>query len=367
MAKTAYIADRIFTGDDWLKGHAIIIEKDKVLQLLPVVSLPGNIRKIEYNQGILAPAFIDLQIYGAGGRLLAVYPDSDTLEKIVEYSAAGGAFYCMPTLATNTKEIYFKAIDAIRNYWKKNGKGILGLHLEGPWINPAKKGAHIAELIHAPALDEVLEILEYGKGVIKMITLAPEVCSKEILELILSENIIISAGHSYATYQEAMESFSNGVSCVTHLFNAMGPWHHREPGLAGACFDSHDVYASIIPDGYHVDYSIIRIARKLMHERLFIITDAVTETRSGYYQHQRAGDKFEVAGTLSGSALDMAKGVRNLVQHGIEPGEALRMASYYPARVLGLDHIYGKLEPGYHSHFVVMDEDFNYVYLNTKN
>lgn len=367
MARTAYIAERIFTGDDWLKGHAIITEGNKVLQLIPVVSLPKSIRKIEYKNEIIAPAFIDLQIYGAYGKLLAVYPDTGTLKKIVEYSAKGGAFLSLPTLATNTKEVLFKGIDAIREYWNEKGSGIMGLHLEGPWLNPVKKGAHIAGLIHSPSLDDVLEILDYGKGVIKMITLAPEVCSREVIELILSENIIISAGHSNATYHEAMESFANGVSCVTHLFNAMSPWHHREPGLAGACFDSHDVFASIIPDGLHVDYSVIRIAKKLMQERLFIITDAVTETEFGYYKHQKAGNKFEADGILSGSALDMAKAVRNLIQEGrLDPSEAFRMASYYPAKLFGLDHLYGKLEPGYNAEFVVMDENYNYVYLSTK-
>jgi N-acetylglucosamine-6-phosphate deacetylase len=190
-----------------------------------------------------------------------------------------------------------------------------------------------------------------------MITLAPEICSKEIIQLIREASIVISAGHSNARYDEAKKGFSQGISAVTHLFNAMSPLQHRAPGLVGAAMDDDSVMASIIADGNHVEFPAIRIAKQVMRERLFAITDAVTTTSRGYYQHELAGDKYEAAGILSGSSLTMAKAVQNLVNEvGIEKGEALRMASLYPAKLLKLDHEIGRIEKGYKSKMIVLDE-----------
>jgi N-acetylglucosamine-6-phosphate deacetylase len=265
-------------------------------------------------------------------------------------------------LATNTIDIFKKAIDAVRAYWTKGGQGVYGLHLEGPWINGIKRGAHVKEWIHSPSFEEVKDVLEYGRGVIKMITIAPEVCSDPIIDLILSENIILSAGHSDATYQEAVRGFDKGISTVTHLYNAMSSLHHREPGLVGATLYHGKVCSSIIPDGYHVDYVAIAIAKKIMGDRLFAITDAVTETSSGPYQHQLAGDKYECNGVLSGSALSMHKAFKNLVEHaGVEVAEALRMCSLYPAKVLGCDDQHGKIAPKAAGQFLVLDKQLNLV------
>lgn len=306
---------------------------------------------------MLAPAFIDLQIYGAYGRLLAVYPEANSLFKLNEYCNKGGAAFCLPTVATNKYDIFYKCIDAIRDYWNQRGKGILGLHIEGPWINKIKRGAHIESLIHLPTLKQAEDLLNYGKGVIKMITLAPEVCSKEVIDLILSRNIIIAAGHSNATFEEANEGFANGIKTVTHLFNAMSPLQHREPGLAGATMVSDNITASVIPDGHHVDFAAIRIAKIAMKERLFVITDAVTETAEGFYPHELAGDKYVSNGILSGSALTMNKAVRKLIEHcNIELPEALRMCSLYPARVFGIENEAGRIQKDYSANLVVLDD-----------
>ncbi|MBL0069311.1 MAG: N-acetylglucosamine-6-phosphate deacetylase [Chitinophagaceae bacterium] len=351
-----YSADKIFTGENWLNNHAIIVSGNRIETIVPVSSLTSAQHIEQFDNCIIAPAFIDLQIYGAYGKLLAVYPEVDSLYKLKEYCEKGGAAFCLPTVATNTKEVFYKSIDAVKEYWSKGGEGILGLHLEGPWINPAKRGAHIEALIHPPTIQETEELLNYGIGVIRMITLAPEVCTKEILDLILSHHIIISAGHSNATYAEAKTGFSNGITAVTHLYNAMSPLQHRQPGLVGAAMDDATVMASIIPDGHHVDYAAIRIAKQVMKERLFVITDAVTETTKGHYQHQPVGDKYEADNILSGSALTMAKAVQNLVNFGaIELGEALRMCSLYPAKVLGLKEL-GKIDTGYNARMVVLDD-----------
>jgi N-acetylglucosamine-6-phosphate deacetylase len=188
------------------------------------------------------------------------------------------------------------------------------------------------------------------------------VCSEDVLRLLLDSGIVISAGHSNATYQQATTAFDKGIPAVTHLYNAMSSLHHREPGLVGAALQHHKVAASIIPDGHHVDFAAISIAKKLMGERLFAITDAVTETTEGAYRHHLAGDKYECNGTLSGSAISMHRAFTNLVEKaGIAVEEALRMCSLYPARVLGLSHQYGRLAPGNAAQFVVLNKQLKLV------
>ena len=360
----AFIAERIFTGTEWLHNHAVIVSNGTIESVVPVSSLSSSQPTEQFDNCFIAPAFIDLQIYGAYGKLLSVYPEVDSLYKLKEYCEKGGTAFCLPTVATNTKEVFYKSIDAIKDYWSKGGEGILGIHLEGPWINPVKRGAHIESLIHPPTIKEAEELLNYGKGIIRMITLAPEVCNKEVIDLILSHNIVISAGHSNATYDEAKTGFANGITTVTHLYNAMSPLQHRQPGLAGAAMDDATVMASIIPDGHHVDYAALRIAKQVMKERLFVITDAVTDTTEGYYQHQLDDDKYEAAGILSGSALTMSKAVKNLVDFtGIELGEALRMCSLYPAQAMKLDSALGRISEGYQSQMVVLDKQLEVVSL----
>lgn len=353
----AYIAEKIFTGDEWITGHAIIIEGETIKEVIPQRELPAAIKVNDLGNAVISPAFIDLQIYGANGKLLSEYPTPEALTDLYNYCCSGGAAYCLPTVATNHYDVFKKAIDAIREYWKQGGEGVLGIHLEGPWINPQKRGAHIESLVRSPTLDEVKEILDYGKDIIKIITLAPEQCSNEVIDYLLSNGIIISAGHSNATYKKAKESFGHGIKAVTHLYNAMSPLQHREPGLVGAAMDDDTVVASIIPDGHHVNFAAVRIAKAVMKERLFVITDAVTQTSKGHYQHELAGDKYEAAGILSGSALTMQKAMANLVNHcGIEMGEAIRMCSLYPARLIGLDHELGKIKKGYKAKLVAINQ-----------
>ncbi len=365
MTKTkAYSAAKIFTGDAWLHDNVVLVEQSMIKAVVPSGSLLPGIVVQHFPDAILAPAFIDLQIYGAYGKLLAVHPEADSLLKLNEYCRSGGAAYCLPTVATNGYEVFYQSIDAIKDYWAKDGEGVLGLHIEGPWIHPAKRGAHIESHIHSPSLQQAKDLLDYGKGVIKMITLAPEVCSQQVIDLILSYGVIISAGHSNASYTEAMNSFTKGINTVTHLYNAMSPLQHRAPGLAGAAMDSKKVMASIIPDGHHVDYAAIRIAKEVMKERLYIITDAVTETTGGHYPHKLEGDKYVSHNILSGSALTMNKAVQNLVEHTVtDLGEALRMCSLYPAKVMGMEKELGKIEKGYKAKMVLLNERNDVVQL----
>ncbi len=347
-----HIAEKIFTGEEWISNHAVIAENDIISAVVPQQSIPSDAIIVSRTNGFLAPGFIDIQIYGAYGSLLSVHPSPETLEKMYHYCKLGGAHFFQPTVATNTYEVFYRCIDAVKDYWHKGGKGAIGLHVEGPWISKAKRGAHIEEYIHSPAIDQAKALLEYGKDVITMITIAPEVCSAEVIKLIQSYGVIISAGHSNATFGEANDGFSKGIYTATHLYNAMSPLQHRAPGMAGAVMNNPNVMSSIVPDGYHVDFAAISIAKKVMKNRLFFITDAVTETTEGPYPHHLNGDKYESNRILSGSALTMAKSVKNAVEKaGIDLSEALRMASLYPAQVMKLDNKLGKIAKGYKAVF----------------
>lgn len=354
-------ADKIFDGEGW-HNLEIVTGNGKVKELRDPNTTAGD-KARHFKDCYIFPAMLDLQIYGAYGKLLAVYPEAASLFLLEKYCRQGGAAWFMPTVATNTKEVFHQCIDAVRAYWKAGGKAALGLHLEGPWISKAKKGAHRDECIHAPQRKEVEDLLAYGEEVIKMITLAPEVCSREIIDLIISKGIVVSAGHSNADYETAIHSFDNGITAVTHLYNAMSPLQHRAPGMVGATFMHNRVRASIIADGYHVNYEAISIAARIMKQRLFAITDAVTETAEGLYRHSlKDEDRYECNGVLSGSALTMHRSFLNLIaKAGIETDDAYRMCSLYPAEVIKLDHLYGKIAPGYAAQFLVLDKGFNFV------
>ncbi len=364
--KTAYTAGTIYTGTDEVRHHAVMCTDGIVESLLPAIAIPKEYETINFgDDASIAPALIDLQLYGANSRLLSVYPDAQTVGNIVTYSKNGGAAWCMPTVATNTYEVIFKCIDAIRDYWSTGGSGALGLHVEGPWISMERRGAHNASWIFSPTMAQVKELVEYGKDVIKIITLAPEVCTPEILEYIQSQNIIVSAGHSNATYEQATDTFNKtGVDTVTHLYNAMSPLQHRAPGLVGAVLDHPLVKAAIIPDGHHVDYAAIRIAKKILGERLFAITDAVTTTTEGHYQHLFEENKYTSNGILSGSAITMHKAFKNLVDYAaIKPVEALRMCSLYPARVIKQSDEIALLKKNYPAKMIVLDGAMNLIKL----
>lgn len=348
---TCIAAKSLFTGNEWM--HEVSVEINDGI----IVS----ISKEQYNAGeafpCVVPAFIDLQIYGADQKLLSEFPDADCIQKIYEYCLAGGAAYFQPTIASQSTGVMYKAIDAVKAYKTSGGKGCIGLHLEGPWINSAKKGAHNEDVIHAPTIAEIEELLAYGKGFISMITLAPEICDPRIIDVIQSHGIIVSAGHSNANYETATTFFDNGITVATHLFNAMSGFLHREPGMVGALFNHTRAMSSIIVDGHHVNYHAVKTAKKIMGDRLFCITDAVTTSSTGFYKHTLVGDKYESGGTLSGSALTQLKSVQNLVEQvGIDFEEAVKMCSVYPARVMQKKEISGCIHVGENAALVCLNE-----------
>src|SRR5450631_1424939 len=356
--RQAYLADEIFTGTRTLSGQVLLTENNTISGLLPAGSQPSEFPVKSFPGCLIAPAFIDMQLYGGNGKLFSHSLDMESLDATHAYCVTGGCSHFMITMATNSMENFLKGIDAAGAYMASGKKGLLGLHLEGPWISPAKKGAHIEAFIKRPTLDETMLILEKGRGIVRMITLAPEQCDDAIIQLLLDNGILVSAGHSNANYSRAQEVFNLGVPAATHLFNAMSPLQGREPGMVGAIYDDRRVMSSIICDGVHVDFASVRISKKIMGDRLFFITDAVTEIREGNYKHIFQGDRYTLPdGTLSGSCMTMISTFKNAVtKAGISREEALKMCSLYPSNLLR-DPSLGRIEPGLPVAFVILHKE----------
>ena len=299
----------------------------------------GRIAAISDGQGqasenFLVPGFIDLQIYGGGGILFSNHQTTEAIQATFDEHHKTGTVAFQITLNCNPKEAMWKAIDAYKNY---TGSGLVGLHLEGPFFNPVKRGAHQEAFVQKPSMAFLEELIDRTKGIPTYLTIAPEMFSAEELSLLIDSHIMCSLGHSDATFEQAKDAIDKGVSRITHLFNAMSPWQSRALGLVGASFQS-DAWTSIIADGLHCDFNSLELAYRLKKGRLFLITDAVTNDTSGPYSFLAKDGRFtNEAGVLSGSSLTMIKAIQNCVQHaGIPLEEAIRMATVYPAEVANL-------------------------------
>jgi len=350
---------RFFRNSELIANQTILINECKIVAFTDG-TIPNGYEVIDAEQDYLVPGFIELQIYGSGGNLFSAYPTAETLAQMDTDLISKGTTNFLACVATNSSEIVYQAIEAAKAYRSKS-KGFMGLHLEGPYLNAKRRGAHLAEFIKKATLNEVKTLLEHADGVIKMMTIAPELQDDEVIQLLLDNNVVLSIGHSDATFEQTTEAYSKGIATTTHLFNAMPSIHHRAPNLPTALFNHPTAMASIIADGSHVDFEIIKMSHKIMQDRLFLITDAVTACNIGPYQHQLQGDKFITPdGTLSGSNINMAQAVQNCVNHcDIQLHEALRMASLYPAKVMGLQNNISKIEVGYTANLIILNELLN--------
>jgi len=266
-----------------------------------------------------------------------------------------GFFAC---IGTNSDDIVEKGIEAAKAY-RNNCKGnFLGLHLEGPFLNPIRKGAHPEKYIKKASLELVQHWIESADGVIKMMTIAPELQDQGVIDYLNDHGVLLSSGHSNATYQQGKTFLNNPIKAVTHLYNAMPPMHHREPGYIPAIFEEKP-YTSIVADGIHVDFAMIRLAKRELGDKLYLITDAVTAVTEGEYHHRFTGDRYVMPdGTLSGSCLSMLKAAQNCVEHvGIDLAEAINMASLYPAQLAKLTKK-GKIATGYDADFIIFNDAF---------
>ena len=230
--------------------------------------------------------------------------------------------------------------------------------MEGPFLNPVRRGAHPEKYIKKATFELVERWVAMADGVIKMMTIAPELQDDVVINYLNDHGVILSSGHSNATYQQGKSFLNNPIKAVTHLYNAMPQMHHREPGYIPAIFEEKP-YTSIVADGVHVDFAMIRLAKRELGDKLFLITDAVTSTTKGAYQHSFKGDRYVMPdGTLSGSCLTMLKAVQNCVVHvGISLADAVNMASLYPAQLASLNKK-GKIAAGFDADMIIFNDDF---------
>jgi len=347
------ISDGVIT-----RGKAILINGDKIIDIIDDSAIPQDTRAIDLNGANVAPGLIDLQIYGSGGKLFAGTPEVAALEQMENDLLSQGTIGFFACIGTNSDAIVEQGIESAKIYREKAKGNFLGLHLEGPFLNPIKKGAHPENYIKKGTLELVKRWIESADGVIKMMTIAPELQDQEVIDCLNDHGVILSSGHSNATYQQGKFFLNNPVKAVTHLFNAMPQMHHREPGYIPAIFEEKP-YTSIVADGIHVDFAMIRLAKRELGDKLFFITDAVTAADRGTYHHQFKGDRYTMPdGTLSGSCLTMLKAVQNGVEQvGITLAEAINMASLYPAQLASLQ-TKGKIAAGYDADLVVFNEAF---------
>ncbi len=358
---------RFFRDIELIANETVLINEGKITAFTDG-TIPDGYEVYDAEQNYLVPGFIDLQIYGSGGKLFSAYPTVETLAQMDADLFVKGTTGFLACVATNTREIILQSIIAAKSYLPM-AKGFLGLHLEGPYLNVKRKGAHIAEYIKKATLEEVKELIELADGVIKMMTIAPELQDDEVIQFLLDNDILLSIGHSDASFDQATSAYEKGIRTTTHLFNAMPSIHHREPNLPTAFFNHSTAMASIIADGNHVNYEMIKMSYKLAKGRLFLITDAVTSCAVGPYQHQLLGDKFITPnGTLSGSNITMLQALKNCVNYcDINLSNALKMSSFIPANLIHRGKLNGKIEIGYHADLLILSSELNLIEVLTNS
>ncbi|MGL4969951.1 MAG: N-acetylglucosamine-6-phosphate deacetylase, partial [Fusobacteriaceae bacterium] len=345
-----------------------VIEGNKILNIVESENLQeryGDIEKIDAKGGYITPGFMDLQLNGCGGVLLNDSITEETLQVIHKTNLKYGCTSFTPTLITTSDESIQAALTLMENYEKREENGVLGLHIEGPFISVEKKGIHNPKFIRKMDHNMLNKLTQAGGELVKIITVAPENISGEYISKLAGSGIKVALGHTNATYKQVEEKKIFGITMATHLYNGMSSFTHREPGAAGAVLNL-DIAAGIIADGFHCDYAAIEIAHRLMGERLFLVTDAVapagTDMEYFYFEgnkvYHKDGKCFGEDGTLGGSALTMIGGVQNLVRHAnIRLEEAVKMATLYPAKAIKVDDRYGRLQPGYFADIVIMDNN----------
>jgi len=349
-----------FFKDGQLITDATVLIADGLIQAINPDVIPAEYEVINGEGNYLSPGFTDLQIYGSGGHLFSAYPTVETLRQMDDDLVRKGTTGFLACLATNTIAVFKEAIAAAKAY-RPEARAFLGLHLEGPYLNPKRLGAHPAGLVHKASLEEVKDLLENADGVVKMMTIAHELQDQEVIDYISDQGIVLSLGHSDADYEQANLAFSSGFTTTTHLYNAMPAIHHRNLNLPAAIFNHPAAMASIIADGAHVDFEVVKMTYKLMPERLFLITDAVTTCTIGPYQHQLGDTTYVMPdGTISGSKITMLEAVNNCVKHcGIPLDVALNMASVRPARLLRPGDKYGEIAVGKAADLVLLTDELD--------
>ncbi|MBW4662358.1 MAG: N-acetylglucosamine-6-phosphate deacetylase [Drouetiella hepatica Uher 2000/2452] len=369
LSTYALVNGTIYTGDRPLHDHALVIEGDKISALVALKDFDLNLPTIDLSGSSVAPGFIDMQLNGCGGVMFNDAIAPATLDIMHQTNLKSGTTSYLPTLITTSDQDMLTAMEVVKAYRQTHPQSVLGLHLEGPYLNPKRKGIHNADHIRPIDRSMLEKIVAAGREVVRLVTIAPELAIAEDIKLLTGRGIIASAGHTDASYEEAIAGFDAGVQMATHLFNAMSPWQGRKPGMVGAIFDREEVYAGLIADGQHVHGASMRLAKKLKQDKLILVTDATppvgAEMESfaigGQQVFYKNGRCVSADGTLGGSALTMIEAIAHCVNHlDIPLPEALRMASTYPAKLMGLDRL-GQIAPGYVANLAIFDRNFQIV------
>jgi N-acetylglucosamine-6-phosphate deacetylase len=371
MSRTALVNGRVLTDRGFEAGLAVLIEDGCIgLVTTPQDALKQATQTHDLQGARLLPGFIDCQVNGGGGVLFNNAPDVDALRTIGAAHRKFGTTGFLPTLISDDATVMESAIAATRQAINEKVPGVLGIHLEGPYIAPARKGTHDEGKFRVPDANEIALATSLDNGV-TVITLAPERVPLDDIRALVARGAIVVAGHTAATYEEAHAGIDAGISGFTHLYNAMSPLTGREPGAVGAALENAESWCGIIVDGVHVHPASLRIALAAKPSgKVFLVTDAMPPVGADDPSYVLYGETITVrdgvvrnaAGALAGSALDMATAVRNSVNLlGLPLEEAARMASTYPAEFLGLGNQYGRIAPGFHADLVALDDDMQVI------
>lgn len=370
----------VFTGDEWLTGASVRVANGRIQEITTTSTATEEATIIDLEGDYLIPGLIDLQLYGGSNLFLNDIPTPETVRHIYDTHARNGTTTLLPTIHSTSLAVMQQSMAAVQVVRAENPFGVPGIHVEGPYFNPVKRGAHSMAYVRVPAERELETLFSSNADVIRILTLAPEILNPGQLDTIKRlkhPNTLLSLGHSNATYRQATEAFNGGIPLATHLYNAMRSFESREPGVVGAVFDHPAVRASIIADSYHCNPTSIRIAYRLLGERLFLISDALFASSPGldgprseftlerfvvHYEPDSNGPGRYVnnEGNLAGSAITLLDCVRIAVeQAGIPLRNALRMASLIPAEIIGMDDQLGRIKPNYVANLVRLDKSLH--------
>ena len=363
----ALVGARLHTPEGLAPGRALLLADGTIRDIVADDAIPVTARITRLAGGTLAAGFIDLQVNGGGGVMFNDAPTAATIAAIGRAHRAFGTTGFLATFISGARADMARAVAAVREAMDSGEPGVLGIHFEGPHINPARRGAHDARAIRPPAEGDIdlLAALATGRT---LVTLAPECVTPADIAALAARGVIVAAGHSEANADTMDTAMAHGLTGVTHLFNAMGPLGHREPGAAGAALTRDRLACGIIADGVHVHWDVLRLAwRAKPRGTLFLVTDAMAPVgapdagviRIGNETVRTVGGCLRLAdGRLAGSLLNMGQAVRNCVMHaGIPLADALAMAAAYPADFLGLGESRGRLAPGLRTDLVWLDDD----------
>ncbi|WP_434212308.1 N-acetylglucosamine-6-phosphate deacetylase [[Pseudomonas] boreopolis] len=362
----ALVNGRVLTPAGFREDVAVLLDGREIAAVVAAGDprAAAAAQRVDLGGGTLLPGFIDIQVNGGGGVLFNNDASPEGLAAIARAHRRYGTTGLLPTLISDTAEKMAAAIRATREAIAQGVPGILGIHLEGPYLNPARKGTHDEKVFRVPDAREIEVDTSLDNGV-TLITLAPERVPAEDIRTLVARGAIVFAGHTAATYEQARAGIAAGIRGFTHLFNAMSPLAGREPNVVGAALEDRDTWCGIIVDGVHVHPASLRVALAAKPRgKLLLVTDAMPMVGADSPSFDLYGETIteidgvvrNATGALAGSALDMASAVRNTVELlGVPLDEAARMASTYPAQCIGLGDRLGAIAPGYQADLVLLD------------